>query len=1520
MALTYVGASTIVYSINNLVTTAAANAIGDLLILAVGTKPDTTPATTPSGWTQLLGVAGGTGTTGIDTGPMRIGIFYKVATSANETAGTVTVTGNNVSTAQIFAYRAGAGNTFDIAGTAAGDTTTGTAFSAAMPVNPGMTVADELLAFGVAPTDAATYSAQTVAATGMTTVTLTEINEWVTASGQDMGGWVARGPVVTGTATAVPTVSSTAAGTTTNVAGVLALVRVREVVITAKSGSETGTFSASTESSSLNASTPTNPTFVAVTPTGAWNTTTSPKTPTALNVLANDVLVDVMAAADIWDAGGDAFNVTNSGTAQTWTKNQTVGPPLATNCFVQGTTAIQSVSDSAETITGTYTNPGGFMWGHQVFQFRDSNGIGNTVKNNVTTAGTATTSITTTQDNSAIVVIIADWNANDGATRTWATVNGITPTAANGYEKTYTFTSTQYTVYAAYYPDAGAAGAKTVGVTTPSMMYSIVAIEVKGASGAASTPVTASDAGTFSVTGVSDSTVSSALTDSGTFSATETSTSSSTLSRTDTGTFSATDTSGLVVALTANDTGTFSATETSALAITNAISTTDAGTFSAGTETSSSTSTLSRTDTGTFSATETSSLVINNGVSAVDSGTFSVSAVAALSSVGSTTDSGTLSDTETSSLLSLSTTSDNGTLSATESSSIVEVSTLLAAYGFESSGSTMLDSSGNGHTGTLTGSAAWQSPGHNSSGEIYNPSSPTDGSGMTVGRVGLEPTTAITVMGWVKLASNSGAWAVALSKSRAGTGDSYALYTHFQSIGRPAFYFNTTNGEVIVGQSATGALETGVWHHLAGTYDGVNGKFYIDGVLSNTVAGTGNLVYDSTNLSILTSLAFPNETMVGEVDDVRIYSVAKTQSEIQTLMNSPVGQAIVSASDTGTLDVTGTANVLVTLSATDTGTVSVTEAADAAPQGTTTYRIYESATPPTTAANDFAAVTLGVEFYVTSDATLTEIRWWQPDPGGPTNTSPRQGRVWRVSDVTSLGTTPSVTPSGSGWQTLTFATPVALAANTRYRVGVYHPNGGYPATGAYYSGGADETNGPLVIPKAANATGLAQGTYNYNAGIAYPGSSFNDTNYWIDVTVSTAGGTTIKSGADSGTFSATETAAVSSTITANDSGTFSATENASGTSTQATSDSGTFSATESASLVVSLSSTDTGTFSVTDISASSSTLAANETGTFSATEAINKNVTSPDSGTFSATDTSSLTVIFTRTDTGTFSATETSASSSTLAATDSGFFQASGETSGLAATSPTSDSGTFSATETAVLLITSARSDNGTFSATDTSGLTGVATVSTTDAGTFSASGEVSSLAIITAKAANDTGTFSATETSALNKNIGANDTGTFSVTEARTLAATTPSSDTGAFSATESASILVTSQASDAGTFTDTEQAGLYFDATSSSADSGTLSATENAVLAFGIFADSADSGTLSITEQATLVQGDAELVRISANDGGTLSAEEKQIEFFKQQYIEPAVLPFIERPGPKPIRQFHSRFTPKFIRLWRP
>ena len=85
--------------------------------------------------------------------------------------------------------------------------------------------------------------------------------------------------------------------------------------------------------------------------------------------------------------------------------------------------------------------------------------------------------------------------------------------------------------------------------------------------------------------------------------------------------------------------------------------------------------------------------------------------------------------------------------------------------------------------------------------------------------------------------------------------------------------------------------------------------------------------------------------------------------------------------------------------------------------------------------------------------------------------------------------------TASGWQTVTFTTPVAIAANTTYVASYFSPTGYYSSTNPYFS--TATTNGYLTA--LANGTDGSNGVYLYTATGAFPINGFQSQNNWVDV-------------------------------------------------------------------------------------------------------------------------------------------------------------------------------------------------------------------------------------------------------------------------------------------------------------------------------------------------------------------------------------------------------------------------------------
>ena len=216
----------------------ASIATGDLLVLIIGMKPTSAGSgsvTTPTGWTAITSLtgAGGYGTVGTDTGDTNVFAYYKIAAGGETGTLTVTLATNDISWAQMFRLSNATGG-WSVAGTTGSDTTAGDV-SITMSADPGVTAGDYILGAMVIPTDVTTpsqFPAEALTQTGITFGTVTEISEPDSGTGSDIGGFTYGAPVSSGTASAAPTLTATAGGTTTNVRGPGVFIRCRETAST----------------------------------------------------------------------------------------------------------------------------------------------------------------------------------------------------------------------------------------------------------------------------------------------------------------------------------------------------------------------------------------------------------------------------------------------------------------------------------------------------------------------------------------------------------------------------------------------------------------------------------------------------------------------------------------------------------------------------------------------------------------------------------------------------------------------------------------------------------------------------------------------------------------------------------------------------------------------------------------------------------------------------------------------------------------------------------------------------------------------------------------------------------------------------------------------------------------------------------------------------------------------------------------------------------------------------------------
>ena len=149
-----------------------------------------------------------------------------------------------------------------------------------------------------------------------------------------------------------------------------------------------------------------------------------------------------------------------------------------------------------------------------------------------------------------------------------------------------------------------------------------------------------------------------------------------------------------------------------------------------------------------------------------------------------------------------------------------------------------------------------------------------------------------------------------------------------------------------------------------------------------------------------------------------------------------------------------------------------------------------TAVPATSDAGAGNPVELGVKFVSDQSGSITGIRFYK----GVGNTGTHVGNLWSSTGQL-LATGTFTNETASGWQQLTFSTPVAISANTVY-IASYHTNVSHFAYDAgYFATALDRA--PLHAP--ASGTSGGNGVYAYSASSIFPQNSYNAANYWVDV-------------------------------------------------------------------------------------------------------------------------------------------------------------------------------------------------------------------------------------------------------------------------------------------------------------------------------------------------------------------------------------------------------------------------------------
>jgi hypothetical protein len=94
------------------------------------------------------------------------------------------------------------------------------------------------------------------------------------------------------------------------------------------------------------------------------------------------------------------------------------------------------------------------------------------------------------------------------------------------------------------------------------------------------------------------------------------------------------------------------------------------------------------------------------------------------------------------------------------------------------------------------------------------------------------------------------------------------------------------------------AVDDGLWHHLAGVYDGSAVYLYVDGILDNTENASGAMNNSSYGVYIGANEEASERDWNGLIDDVRIYNRGLSHGEILDLIGeSEIYQPVRSAAN-----------------------------------------------------------------------------------------------------------------------------------------------------------------------------------------------------------------------------------------------------------------------------------------------------------------------------------------------------------------------------------------------------------------------------------------------------------------------------------------------------------------------------------------------------------------------------------------------------------------------------------------------
>lgn len=157
--------------------------------------------------------------------------------------------------------------------------------------------------------------------------------------------------------------------------------------------------------------------------------------------------------------------------------------------------------------------------------------------------------------------------------------------------------------------------------------------------------------------------------------------------------------------------------------------------------------------------------------------------------------------------------------------------------------------------------------------------SPTNGYVEIPHHASLNPASAFTIEAWVSISNGGGC------RSIAGKNWEVSWWIGQCTVGGQPTLRSYLHGSD--SQRNGGIIPLNVWTHVAVTYDGVRRRHYINGELAAEFNETGALPSSANPMRIGSDVLW-NFSPDGDIDEVRLWNVARTTTQIRDSLNEPI--------------------------------------------------------------------------------------------------------------------------------------------------------------------------------------------------------------------------------------------------------------------------------------------------------------------------------------------------------------------------------------------------------------------------------------------------------------------------------------------------------------------------------------------------------------------------------------------------------------------------------------------------------